>query len=152
MRKGAPVDRSLEKAPHSPAGSCSALVLLVQCWWSSCPPPPPPKNTPATPPRAPQLPSMCRSSADSLDPRPRHMEARPGGLLSNVLHSWGSAGGGSSASRSLLLSAPTCYTISVDRLKMGRSTRSAEVIHKFSFTSGDVEPGRCCWLGHSNRF
>lgn len=34
MRKGAPVDRSLEKAPHSPAGFSSALVLLVQCWWS----------------------------------------------------------------------------------------------------------------------
>lgn len=45
VRKGAPVDRSLEKAPHSPAGSCSALVLLVQCWWNGCPPPLP-QSTP----------------------------------------------------------------------------------------------------------
>lgn len=53
VRKGALVDRSLEKAPHSPAGSCSALVLLVQCWWTSCPPniyqePTPPLTCPPT--------------------------------------------------------------------------------------------------------
>ena len=52
--KGAPVDRSLEKAPHSPAGFCSALVLLVQCWWSGWPPsPPPPQNPPYVPPNCP---------------------------------------------------------------------------------------------------
>lgn len=55
VRKAARVDRSLEKAPHSPAGSCSALVLLVQCWWSGCPPPL--HQNPPTPT------SMCPSTA-----------------------------------------------------------------------------------------
>lgn len=98
VRKGAPVDRSLEKAPHSPAGSCSALVLLVQCWWSACPPPLPQNAPTHLLICAPQLPSMCWCYADSLDSRPQHMEARPRSLHSNVHHSWGSAGVGSWAS------------------------------------------------------
>lgn len=88
------------KGPHSPAGSCSALVLLVQCWWSGCPPPsqgPPPHVPPNCP--------LCWSYADSLDPRPRHMEARPKGLLSNVLHSWDSAGESRAPSCNHMLSA-----------------------------------------------
>lgn len=80
----------------------------LSCWvlLSSCPPGTmlveqlPPHTSPKTPPHpmCPQLPSMYWCYADSLDPRPQHMEARPRGLLSSVLHSWGSVGMGSGAS------------------------------------------------------
>ncbi|KAG8002747.1 hypothetical protein GBF38_015300 [Nibea albiflora] len=55
------------------------------------------------------------------------MEARPKDLLSNVLHSWGSAGVGSRASCSHMFSADslrrqccTNFLIGVDKLKIGR--------------------------------
>lgn len=109
MRKGAPVDRSLEKAPHSPAGSCSALVLLVQCWWSSCPPPPPPKNTPATPHGPPNCPPCAGALLTAWTPDPGIWRPEPEALLSNVLHSWGSAGVGSAASCSHTLPADSLH-------------------------------------------
>lgn len=88
--KGAPVDRSLEKAPHSPAGSCSALVLPVQCWWGSCPPPTTPEDQPHTssppPPCAPNCPAYSGATATAWTQdlniwRPDHEACSTAGAL-----------------------------------------------------------------------
>lgn len=117
VRKGTLVDRSLEKAPHSPAGSCSALVLLVQCWWTSCPPniyqePTPPLTCPPT---ALHVLELCWQPG----PQTSTMEARPWGLCSHVLHSWESDGmdGGASPQQALPLRRPSGLRIRGDKLK-----------------------------------
>lgn len=66
MRKAAPVDRSLEKAPLSPAGSCSALVLLVQCCRRSCPHPLLPHPAFLPPPSPTYVPPGCPPCAGAL--------------------------------------------------------------------------------------